>query len=138
MAWSFLAEVQGHATFYGKEDFMRILKMEPGKAPYEKEIENELDAIQQEVDGGLFQVFYMGDGTIMCCNDEGKLNGMEMNRRFCDDIICGPFFMVGDAGSDFRSLTDEEVQRYSEQFAEPDQFADYEPNAEPRIEFIGF
>ena len=117
---------------------MRILKMEPGKAPYEKEIENELDAIQQEVDGGLFQVFYMGDGTIMCCNDEGKLNGMEMNRRFCDDIICGPFFMVGDAGSDFRSLTDEEVQRYSEQFAEPDQFADYEPNAEPRIEFIGF
>ena len=117
---------------------MRILKVEPGKAPYEKEIKNELGAIQQEVDGGLFQVLYMGDGTIMCYNDEGKLNGMEMNRRFYDDIICGPFFMVGDAGADFRSLTDEEINRYSEQFAEPDQFSDYEPNAEPRAWLILF
>jgi len=117
---------------------MRILKVEPGKAPYEKEIENELEVIQEEVGGGLFQVLYMEDGTIMCYNDEGKLKGMEMNRRFYDDIICGPFFMVGDAGSDFRSLTDEEVERYSELLAEPDQFSDYEPNAEPRIWFISF
>ncbi|MGN0313654.1 MAG: DUF3846 domain-containing protein, partial [Fusicatenibacter sp.] len=56
---------------------MRILKVEPGKAPYEKEIENNLDTIQQEVGGGLFQVLYMGDGTIMCYNDEGKLNGIQ-------------------------------------------------------------
>lgn len=42
---------------------MRILKVEPGKAPYEKEIENNLDTIQQEVGGGLFQVLYMGDGS---------------------------------------------------------------------------
>lgn len=63
---------------------------------------------------------------------------MEMNRRFYDDIICGPFFMVGDAGADFRSLTTEEINRYSELFAEPDQFSDYEPNAEPRAWIISF
>ena len=38
---------------------MRILKVEPGKAPCEKEIENNLDTIQQEVGGGLFQVLYI-------------------------------------------------------------------------------
>jgi len=46
--------------------------------------------------------------------------------------------MVGDAGADFRSLTDEELNRYAEQFAEPDQFSDYEPNAEPRAWVISF
>ena len=75
---------------------MRILKIEPGKPAYEKEIENTLDSIQGEVGGGIFQVLYMDDGAILCYNDEGKLLGMEMNRRLYDDIICGPFFMVGD------------------------------------------
>lgn len=117
---------------------MRILKIEPGKAPYEKEIENELSAIQEEVGGGLFQPLYLGDGTVLCCNEEGKLNGMEMNRRFYDDIICGPFFIVGESGDEFCSLTDEQAACYSKRFADPDQFSDYEPSAEPRIEFITF
>lgn len=74
---------------------MRILKVAPGKAPYAKEMEEGLKAIQREVEG-LFQPLSMGDGVILCCNDEGKLNGMQPNRRLGDDIICGPFFLVGD------------------------------------------
>lgn len=54
---------------------MRILKVEPGKAPYAKEMEEGLKAIQREVEG-LFQPLSMGDGVILCCNDEGKLNGI--------------------------------------------------------------
>ena len=67
---------------------MRILKVEPGKAPYAKEMEEGLKAIQREVEG-LFHPLSMGDGVILCCNDEGKLNGMQPNRRLGDDIICG-------------------------------------------------
>ena len=59
---------------------MRILKVEPGKAPCAKEMEDGLKAIQREVEG-LFQPLSMGDGVILCCNDEGKLNGMQPNRR---------------------------------------------------------
>ena len=71
-----------------------------------------------------------------CCNDEGKLNGMEMNRRVGDDIICGPFFLVGEGDDgEFRSLTEDEVKAYTERFAKPEQFADYEPDAQPRMEF---
>lgn len=55
---------------------MRILKVEPGQAPYEKEMEDTLATIQQEVQG-LFQPVYVEDGVILCCNEEGKLNGME-------------------------------------------------------------
>ena len=50
---------------------MRILKVEPGKAPYAKEMEAGLKAIQREVEG-LFQPLSMGDGVILCCNDEGN------------------------------------------------------------------
>lgn len=74
---------------------MRILKVEPGKAPYVKDMKDGLEAIQQEVQG-LFQPVYVEDGVILCCNEEGKLNGMKPNRWLEDDIICGPFFLVGD------------------------------------------
>ena len=59
---------------------MRILKVEPGKVPYEKEMEDSLDAIQSEV-GGFFEIVYMEDDVALCCNEEGKLNGMPMNSR---------------------------------------------------------
>ena len=110
---------------------MRILKIEPGKPAYEKEIENTLESIQKEVGDGIFQVLYMDDGAILCYNDEGKLLGMEMNRRLCDDIICGPFFMAGDGGEDFTSLTDEQFAKYQEKVGKPEQFHEYEPNAQP-------
>ena len=61
----------------------------------------------------------MGDSTILICNEEGKVKGMDCNRRVGDDVIAGPFFIVGEDGEDFRSLTDEEAQRYMERFAQP-------------------
>ena len=40
--------------------------------------------------------------------------GMQGNRRIGDgsSIIAGPFFVCGDTGEDFRSLTDDEVDKY--------------------------
>ena len=94
---------------------MRILKVEPGQAPYEKEMEDTLAAIQQEVQG-LFQPVYVEDGVILCCNEEGKLNGMAPNRWLEEDIICGPFFLVGDDHEGgFCSLTDDQIQKYTAQ-----------------------
>ena len=73
--------------------------------------------------------------VILCCNDEGKLNGMQPNRRLGDDIICGPFFLVGDdhAGG-FCSLTEEQIQRYTQVFQEPEQFTGQEPELKPYME----
>ena len=45
------------------------------------------------------------------CNEEGKLIGMEGNRRIGDgsSIIAGPFFICGTTEEDFRGLTDNEA-----------------------------
>ncbi|MBR2894809.1 MAG: DUF3846 domain-containing protein [Oscillospiraceae bacterium] len=116
---------------------MRILKVEPGQPAYEKEIENTLRSIQAEVDG-FFETILLDDETYLCCNDESKLIGKEPNRRLMDDIICGPFFIVGYSGENFTSLTDEQVTKYLEQFGEPEQFQEHEPNMEPHIIIISF
>ena len=93
-------------------------------------------SVQAEVGGGLFQPVCLGNGIVLCCNEEGKLNGMAPNRRLGDDIICGPFFLVGDDGEgDFVSLMDEQLARCREQFGKPQQFTGEEPELEPRIEF---
>ena len=114
---------------------MRILKVEPGRFPFEKDMPDTLEAIQQEVEG-LFQPVYMEEGVILCCNEEGKLNGMQPSRRIPGDIICGPFFLVGDDGEGgFCSLTHQQIQRYKEYFREPEQFTGAEPELEPRMDF---
>ena len=73
---------------------MKILKVEVGKEPYEKEISHDLESIQREVEG-LFEPVYLEAKVVLCCNEEGKINGMKPNRRVGRDIICGPFFLLG-------------------------------------------
>ena len=121
-----------------KENMIRVLKIEVGEPPEIKEIQNELSCLQHEV-GGLIECVYLDDGSIAVCNEEGKLNGMEPNRRLGADIICGPFFICGDTNDgDFASLSEEQIQKYSEKFAEIQAFTGEEPELEPRIEVIGF
>ena len=113
---------------------MRIVKVEPGRVPYEKEIENNLKSIQAEVGVGLFQPLYLGAGIVLCCNEEGKLNGMPPNRRLGDDILCGPFLLVGENGAgEFVSLTDRQMQLAQDAFAQPEQFTGEEPELEPKV-----
>lgn len=110
-----------------KED-LRILMVEPRKAPYEASVPHELTAMQQTV-GGLIEVVRNGDGTLLVCNEEGKLLGMEGNRRIPGDVLAGPFFVVGDTGETFRSLTEEELERYKKRFAEIEDISPQEVQA---------
>ncbi len=118
-----------------------VLKVEVGKEPYVKEVSNDLKSLQAEV-GGLIQVVYLEDsleGAMMVVNEEGKINGLEMNRRLPGDIVCGDFFIcMGDEEGDFTSLTPEKIQKYTEMFQEIPEFSDHEPDAEPRITFHSF
>ena len=119
-----------NATRGGKQmkENLRILMVEPHKAPYEASIPHELTAMQQTV-GGLIEVVRNGDGTLLVCNEEGKLLGMKGNRRIPGDVLAGPFFVVGDAGETFRSLTEEELERYRERFAEIEDISPQEVQA---------
>ena len=55
---------------------LRVLMVEPHKAPHEMFITNQLDDLQETV-GGLIEVIGNGDGTLLVCNEEAKLNGMQ-------------------------------------------------------------
>jgi len=117
---------------------IRILKIEPQKVPYEKEMANDLGGIQAEVEG-LFQCVYLDDGCVAVCNEEGKINGMELNRRIGNDMIAGPFFIVGDSeDGDFISLTDEQIETYQQQFAEMQEFTGEESEAQLQMTVMGF
>ena len=105
-----------------KPSTYRVVYVEPGKPACVREIGTELDDIQEAVGGGLFECVYPHeDNTVLVCNDEGKLLGMEGNRRLeTGSIIAGPFFVIGDAGENFRSLTDAEVETYLQKYDEPE------------------
>ena len=107
------------------ENKLRVVMVEPGKPAYETEIENTLEA-EQEAVGGYIEVVPLDNGKLLICNEEGKLNGMQGNRRVGNDVIAGPFFIVGEDGDEFRSLTDEEVKESLERFAEPEEISQEE------------
>ena len=100
---------------------LTVVMVEPHKTPYVTEISDELSALQRCV-GGYIEVVGNGDGTLIICNEEGKLQGLEGNRRIHDgmSIIAGTFFVVGDGGENFRSLTESEVMRYMDRFKNPE------------------
>lgn len=120
-----------------RENQMKVLKIEVGEPPVEKVISNELSALQAEV-GGLIECVYLENGCIAVVNEEGKINGMQPNRILGDDIIFGPFFICGDTGDDFCSLTDEQIRKYTDQFAEVFGFTSEELKTEPKCGIIFF
>ena len=120
------------------ENTIKVLKIEPGKMPYEKEMVNDLEGIQAEVEG-MFECVYLDNNCIAVVNEEGKLNGMELNRRIGNDIIAGPFFICGDSDDgEFISLTDEQMDVFSSEFKDAPVFAGDEPEAQPRMIVTSF
>ena len=92
-----------------KEEKIKCLLVNPYELPKEIEIENTLEAKQKIVDGFIECIYYKD--VILICNDEGKINGMRPNRDIGEDIIFGPFLIVGDdyENGEFKSLTDKQI-----------------------------
>ena len=109
---------------------MKLIVVEPQKKPVVRDIDPGLASMQKLVGGFIEAVYPFDDPVAMICNDEGKLLGLPLNRALYDntgqiyDIIDGTFFLCRAPGDseDFTSLTEEQLQRYQERFAEPEQF----------------
>lgn len=62
------------------------------------------------------------------CNEEGKLDGLPLNRALRDedgdiyDVVAGNFFLAGIGDDDFIDLPDELVEQFTEQFWQPEVF----------------
>lgn len=111
-----------------QESLMTVLVVEPGKAPYVKEIHPGLDSLQHEVGGWIEAVYPFEDPVAIICNEEGKLEGLPLNRALLTqehdvyDIVAGTFLVTGLTEDDFGSLTDEQVKKFSDRFRCPEAF----------------
>lgn len=95
---------------------IRVLVVEPENKPYVAIIDNSLESSQAMV-GGYIETVYLSDSAEIICNEEGKLMNLPANRRIGNDIITGRFIIVGvDDGEHFKSLSPDDIKKYSQQF----------------------
>jgi hypothetical protein len=105
-----------------------LLVVEPGKAPRVENLEGTLESLQKAVGGYIEAVYPYDDPVAIIVNEEGKLNGLPMNRALRDedgdvyDIICGTFLVAGLADEDFCSLSPELLVKYALRFAHTETF----------------
>lgn len=107
---------------------LNVLMVEPGKAPYETQIGDDLQSMQALVGGYIQAVYPYEEPVALICNEDGKLDGLPLNRALRDsdgdiyDIVAGNFFIVGLGESDFTDLPHELAERFAEQFRQPEMF----------------
>lgn len=102
---------------------MKILIVEPGKAPRRADIPHALGAMQHVVGGYIEAVYPWEDPVALVCNEEGLVNGLELNRHVEPGVtIAGTFFLCGLSEEDFADLPENLAEKYEELLKEPQVF----------------
>ena len=111
---------------------LTVLMVEPGKHPKVTKIKDDLDSLQKAVSigadyQGLIEFVSLGNGDCIMCNEEGKLIGLEGNRRLGNDILVGVFYIMSENDEgELQSLTEQKIKYYTELLWEPEQFTQAE------------
>ena len=100
---------------------MNVLVVEPGYLPYEKEILDSADHLEQmqAIVGGLIEPIYpYHEEVAIVCNEEGLINGLPFNRSVPGGYggVFGSFFVCGLGEEDFRSLPPDLMERFKKEF----------------------
>ena len=100
---------------------MNVLVVEPGYLPYEKEIKDDADHLEQmqAIVGGLIEPIYpYHEEVAIVCNEEGLINGLPFNRSVPGGYggVFGTFFICGLGEEDFCSLPPELTERFKKEF----------------------
>lgn len=102
---------------------MKVLIVEPGKHPYEKEIDSGLESLQKTVGGYIEAIYPFEDLVALVCDEEAKLKSdTQWNRILGRDIIKGTFFLCGIEGEEFTDLPPDLMEKYKKYFWEPQLF----------------
>lgn len=104
--------------------FIKVLIVEPNKEPALHLIKNDLETLQEIVDG-LIQIVSLPNGIDIILNEEGKIMGLPFNRVLpkeffeTDDILCGNLILAGlnEETGETISLTDEQIENAMEIFS---------------------
>ena len=110
------------------KDKMNVLCVKPGERPRCIKIEDDLGELQRAVEGYIEAIYPYEDPVVLIVNEEGKMNGLPLNRALRDennniyDIVAGPFLVVGLGESEFISLTPALIKKYEKLFHCPEAF----------------
>ncbi len=110
------------------EKGMTVVACYPGKTAQVVEIKDGLKGMQEFVGGYIEAIYPFDDPVAIVCNEEGKLNHMELNRALYTedgeffDIVAGPMFVCGLGEEDFASLQGELLEKYLEKYKQPEAF----------------
>lgn len=121
--------VWSHQLTVPVHEQIRVLKVEPGRAPEEVTMSNTLEALQAAV-GGDIEAVGLDTDAYLICNELGKLTGLSANRRVNGETIAGTFLIVGFADGDFCSLSDEDAAYYDRELSES--LPSYDGPVQPR------
>ena len=126
-----------------KEKVIRVLCVAPEKKLTIVTLENELHSLQDAVsveagERGLIELIGVENGVDIMLNEEGKLLGLPLNRRFGNDILVGAFYVVGVDGEHLASLPGAMVEKYRKVFDEVPEFGDVDMDDLIKFEFFGF
>lgn len=123
----FSAEAEREIVQEQKEQ-LDVLLVKPGMYPQAVQIGSELEDLQKAVGGDIEAVYPYNEPVALIVNDEGKLNGSELNRALRDnegqiyDIVAGDFLVVGLGEEDFASLSPELMEKFEKEFHQPEMF----------------
>ena len=112
---------------------MNVLVVEPGYLPYEKEINDGADHLEQmqAIVGGLIEPIYpYHEEVAIVCNEEGLINGLPFNRSVPGGYggVFGTFFICGLGEEDFCSLPPELMERFKKEFKNSEILLGFEGN----------
>ena len=107
---------------------MNVLFVQPECYPKEITIGTDLKSLQEAVGGSIEVIYPFDDEVGLIMNEEGKIEGLPLNRALRDDqgklydIIAGDFLVVGLTEDDFGSLTPEQMEKFEKHFHQPECF----------------
>lgn len=104
------------------EKNIRVIMLRPGKRATVEVIDASLSGIQKIVGGYIQAVYPFADPVAIVCNEEGKLDGLEMNRAlrnekgYIYDVLYGTAFLCGLAADNFGDMPEELTEKYLQLF----------------------
>lgn len=112
------------------KEMLEVILVQPMKKAKVIEIGDDLKSMQQVVGGMIEEYMPFEDDVAIICNEEGKMNGLDLNRAIygengeMQDIICGDFFLCYAPidSEKFLSMPEELKKKYEEKFKYPERF----------------
>lgn len=92
---------------------IKVLVVEPNKDPYSLNVVNDVKPMQGII-GGYMESVTLSNRLVVICNEDGLSLGLEKNKHVVHGNLgkvsfVGTYFFAAYEGSEFTSLTDEDV-----------------------------